>query len=296
MTFKARMKLGIGIASSGRTEQLTKLLDYFYTHCSYLPIIYICTPNKSPKPLHPPDLCVKWLISSQPGLCLQRNIILEAAKTEDFLVFFDDDFLPRDDYLENLREFVSQMPSSFSVLTGTVIQDGVTSGGISFEQAIMTLQKSYARHFSSTPTHVFNGYGCNMVLNMNHVRKYGVRFDLNLPQYGWLEDVEFSLQMKRFGQVVKLGNTIGVHLGSPAGRQGARRLGYSQIANPYYICKKHKLGKIIFLNYFIFRFLKNLFGALRGNQVRRDRCHGNVEALLHLWRGNIDPQWISEIS
>lgn len=289
------MKISIGIASSGRTEQLTKLLKYFYTNYSTLPHIYICTPNQSPAPLHTTDMCVTWLKSPQLGSCIQRNLILEAAKTEDFLVFFDDDFLPREDYLENLRDFVSGMTSPVSILTGTVIQDGVTYGGISFEEGIRTLKGSYAGHFSSTPTQVFNGYGCNMAVNMNLVRMHGVRFDLNLPQYGWLEDVDFSLQMKCFGQVLKLGNTIGVHLGSPAGRQGARRLGYSQIANPYYICKKHKLGNTIFLNWSMFRFFKNLFGALKGDQLRRARCRGNLEAILHLWRGKMDPRWISKI-
>jgi len=289
------MKIAIGITTSGRRETLAKLITYLSSLHVELPNIFICTPPKEDPAKPSTSLKMHWLTSAVKGTCPQRNTIINAAHAEDFLFFMDDDFLIREDYLKQLELFLRNLPSRPAVITGTVIADGVTKGGISFEKGICLLKEAGSKQFPPSVSPAFNGYGCNMAVNLSLVRKHGIRFDENLPMYGWLEDVEISLQLKRFGEVLKLGDCIGVHLGSPEGRQGARRLGYSQVANPHYICQKHRLGSSAFIDYFIFRMLKNLTGAVLANPIRRDRLSGNVLALQHWAKGRLDPRFILQM-
>jgi len=290
------VKIAIGIASAGRPKPLSLLLEYLGSLNVEIPEIFICTPNKDQEVTRPPELRVTWLTTARGGLCLQRNILLQAAKGMDFLVYFDDDFLPRGDYFINLTSRLAINGSSIAALTGLVIGDGVTCGGISFLDGLKQLECSSSFTFQPNLTPVFNCYGCNMVVNLKTIREHSLRFDENLPMYGWLEDVEFSLQLRAFGALVLAGNCVGVHLGSPEGRQGARCLGYSQVANPYYICRKHHLSSANFLHYFLFRLLKNTAGALGDNPVRRARLAGNLLALRHLVQGTLDPRYISQMA
>ncbi|WP_283180095.1 hypothetical protein [Gemmobacter sp. 24YEA27] len=48
---------------------------------------------------------------------------------------------------------------------------------------------------------VYNGYGCNMAIRMAPVAAHGLRFDTRLPLYGWLEDVDFSRQLRPHGAI-----------------------------------------------------------------------------------------------
>ena len=72
----------------------------------------------------------------------------------------------------------------------------------------------------------------------------GVRFDENLPLYGWAEDVDFCRQLATYGRIVENARTTGVHLGSNSGRTSGVCFGYSQIANPLYLWRKGTLPPI----------------------------------------------------
>jgi len=287
------MKIAIGIATSGRQETLARLFTYLSSLNVELPNIFVCSPPKEDPVKTSTSLKLHWLTSVFKGTCCQRNTLIDAAHDVDFLFFMDDDFLIRGDYLKNLDLFLRNCPARPAVITGTVISDGVTKGGLSFEQGICLLKNASYKEFPPSVSPAFNGYGCNMAVNMNLVRKHGIRFDESLAMYGWMEDVEFSLQMKRFGEISKLGDCIGVHLGSPEGRLAARRLGYSQVANPYYICQKHSLGRATFVRYFVFRTLKNFwYSFFYFNPIRYRRLQGNFLALIHLVTGKIDPRFV----
>ena len=41
----------------------------------------------------------------------------------------------------------------------------------------------------------------------------GMRFDENLPLYGWQEDIDFTRRLGRHGRQVSTGAVTGVHLG-----------------------------------------------------------------------------------
>jgi hypothetical protein len=87
----------------------------------------------------------------------------------------------------------------------------------------------------------YKGYGCNMAPRLVPLHRHSLRFDEDLPLYGWLDDVDLCRRLSAYGRIVKNWNMIGVHLGTKRGRTAGIRLGYSQIANPIYLRRKGTL-------------------------------------------------------
>ena len=90
---------------------------------------------------------------------------------------------------------------------------------------------------SITPTDAIWWSACRPFSSMR------LAFDEQLPLYGWLEDVDFSRSIARYGRSVRVEGARGVHLGVKSGRQPGLRLGYSQVANPAYLIRKGTMSK-----------------------------------------------------
>jgi hypothetical protein len=118
-----------------------------------------------------------------------------------------------------------------------------------------------------------------------------------LPLYGWLEDVDFSRQLARFGRVVSTDATRGVHLGVKQGRQRGVKLGYSQVANPLYLIGKGTMSPRRALTLIARNLAANTVRSLRAEPWvdRRGRLIGNVRAMLDLVTGRLDPRRIQAL-
>ncbi|WP_367715613.1 hypothetical protein AB2N04_16470 [Nitratireductor sp. GISD-1A_MAKvit] len=131
-----------------------------------------------------------------------------------------------------------------------------------------------------------------MAVRMSTVRGYGLRFDENLPLYGWLEDVDFSRQIARHGRIVRSPRLHGVHLGTKTGRTSGVRLGYSQIANPFYLMRKRTMSPGQAAPQIARNLAANALRALYPEPWvdRRGRLVGNIRAVGDLMRGRLAPQ------
>jgi GT2 family glycosyltransferase len=213
------------------------------------------------------------------GLTAQRNAILRASKA-DIIAFFDDDFLPSPDFIEESIRLFSENPD-IVVATGTVIADGARTGGLEYEDGLRLLADAGA-NIGGEPTATYGAYGCNMVVRMDAVRRSGITFDENLPLYGWQEDIDFSRQLAPLGKIVRSPRLRGVHLGTKrSGRSPGKQLGYSQIANPYYLVQKGTMS-----TWFAWRLIRNNVGGniarfLKPEPTvdRRGRLLGNALAI-----------------
>ena len=109
--------------------------------------------------------------------------------------------------------------------------------------------------------------------------------------YGWLEDVDFSRQLARFGRVVVAEATRGVHLGVKLGRQPGVKLGYSQVANPLYLIGKGTMSRRKGLVLMSRNLIANIVRSLRAEAWvdRRGRLTGNARAVLDLIARRLDP-------
>lgn len=227
------------------------------------------------------------------GSSAQRNAIIAAANDADAIVFFDDDFYPCEDYLEEAGRLLEN--PEIVVARGRLLADGVGGPGIGHEEALTLIEnRKPLPEEDAAISDTYGGYGCNMIVRMVPVKKHGIRFDENLPLYGWQEDIDFSRALAPYGRVVISSRLAGVHLGSKRGRTSGKRFGYSQIANPIYLCRKGTMSPEYARRIMTKNILANIIRSLKPEPWidRRGRLKGNIRALGDLVRGRIDPRAI----
>lgn len=224
------------------------------------------------------------------GSAAQRNACLDQVTTR-YILFLDDDVELAANYLESMQVLLDQHPET-ALADGAMAADGAhTDGGFTHDQgrSILSSYKPDGR-VDSAPS----ATGCCFVRTET---AKAVRFDERLPLYGWLEDLDFSTRAKRFGAIVRNSGTALVHLGVPSGRTSGVRLGYSQVANPFYLWRKSGepgLGRV--LTHFWGRLvISNLLHTVlrrKGREDRPGRLRGNLLAFGDLLRGRVDPERI----
>ncbi|MGE5787962.1 MAG: hypothetical protein ACM3ZE_25435, partial [Myxococcales bacterium] len=222
---------------------------------------------------------------------------IRGARSEDLLVFFDDDFYPTTDYIDEATSLFMRQPDVV-VATNHPKLDGASGRGISHDEAmraVSEMEQTPLPPEQLTPTYA--GYGCNMVVRLKAVRDHQVWFDENLPLYSWLEDVDFSRRLAKHGRVVRSNRLRGVHLGTKLGRTSGVRFGYSQIANPMYMLRKGSMDLRYALQQMGRNVAMNTLLALWPEPWvdRAGRFRGNALALKHLLRGKLHPLNIEEL-
>lgn len=235
------------------------------------------------------------VVQSEIGLTRQRNRTLEMLEPDDILLFLDDDFVMARDYLECLERLFREQPD-IVLATGTVLADGIHGPGLSHDQARKLLGSLAQPTCSGDMATVYNGYGCNMAIRARPVVEHHLRFDPNLPFYGWLEDVDFSRQLSAYGRIVRAGTLRGIHLGTKTGRSGGLRLGYSQIANPLYLRSKRTMRGTRAFAIMARNVISNLVLSLYPEPEvdRRGRLRGNLRAMRDIVTGRLRPDRVSE--
>lgn len=290
-------RLVVGVATRGRPAVLAETLAGLRRQT--LPPLAVLVAYAQPEDVEETPLLfpeVTFLLSES-GLTRQRNTILQALPPAEVLLFFDDDFFLRPDYLLRMQEVFAAHPAVV-VATGHLIADGINGPGLTTAEAQRVLTRFDRVPASSpAPFPVFNAYGCNMALRLAPVQAHHLRFNEDLPLYGWYEDVEFSRQMAQFGEVVKVPTAFGVHLGVKGGRQSGVRLGYSQVANPVYLARQQSVPWRYALASMGSRSAKNLVRSLWPEPFvdRRGRLRGNLQAWKDLVKGTIHPQRAAQL-
>lgn len=291
---QARPRIFVIVATTGRAETLALTIDRLADQ-TRLPdgILISATEARDIRGIDKVRIVPEILLTEK-GLCRQRNAALDmVAFRADIIVFFDDDFVPARDYLEQAERVMVECKDVVGV-TGDLVDDGIRSEPIPFAQAVGRLDRLGER-----PKTVWRQrqalYGCNMVMSVPAIK--GLRFDEALPLYGWQEDIDFTYQLGQRGRLVSGPGVTGIHLGARGGRSSGRRLGYSQVANLVHLWRKGtmqpRLGQRL------------LFQNLASNAVRsiwperhidrRGRLVGNLLALADLACGRIDPRRIERL-
>ena len=287
------MKLVVIIPTLGRGAQVARLLEHLESQHRPPDEVILSAPDESHvEPCEGQRFKVSCVFGRR-GLAAQRNNALAAAIGRfDIITFFDDDFVPADDYLEHVAKAFEEH-DEWAVVMGRVVKDGATNAGLHWHEALLALHRS---KMQSPPEprvvlHV-GAYGCNMSLRADAIGD--LRFDERLVLYGWQEDIDFTSQMRAKGLVVGLSWIRGVHLGLKAGRVSGRRFGYSQVANPVYLIRKGSVPATFALPLMGRNILANVVKCLRPEPYvdRRGRLSGNLLALYHLMRGRIEPEFI----
>ncbi|MFI4928836.1 MAG: glycosyltransferase family 2 protein [Burkholderiales bacterium] len=292
------LRVAIGIATSGRRAQMPLTLAQLARQDTQPQRIIVCPAGAEDydPATAPPVACPIDVLPGPRGLTLQRNRILESCADIDVLVFLDDDFYPAPDYVRQVDALFTTQPD-IVIATNHPLCDGATGPGISHQLAIQILAQSQRsqRPLAIKPT--YGGYGCNMALRIAPALAHGVRFDANLPLYGWLEDIDFSRRMAGHGRIVNCSSLLGVHLAIKHGRTSGLRVGYSQVANPLYLLRKGSLSATYSLRHVSRNVAKNLLRVAHPEPWvdRRGRLRGNLIAFGDLLLGRLDPRRIQHL-
>ncbi|GLS31371.1 Glycosyltransferase, GT2 family [Mesorhizobium albiziae] len=286
-----RPRIAVGIATTGRADTLCKTLNLLSDQLRFPDAVFISAPTAADVKGVAACFPTSTITLGHRGLTRQRNVILEmACEKTDLLVFIDDDFLPGRAYLQETLAAFADHPDAV-MTTGHVVRDGIRGPGLDFDSALAELTRCDQQTCSEEIRDVEDGYGCNMAMRLAVASAHGVRFDEDLPLYGWLEDVDFSHRLAKYGRIVAVPRAKGIHLGIKRGRQSGVRLGYSQIANPYHLARK---GSVSWRRSFYLasrNIAANLFGLIKSEPYidRVGRLTGNVKALADLAKGRISP-------
>ncbi|MGN6095837.1 MAG: glycosyltransferase family 2 protein [Bosea sp. (in: a-proteobacteria)] len=288
------MNIVVGIATSGRREVLRDTLAQIDRQQRRPDRILICPAAGDDVDWdHAAGLAVPAeRVTGPKGLTAQRNAILDAAGKPDLIVFLDDDYLPAVHFLAETERLFRENPDVVAA-TGHLLADGIRGPGIGLPEAQALLSADRAPEQSGVMP-IDNLYGCNMVARFAVMMRAGVRFDENLPLYGWHEDIDFSGQLRSHGRIVFTDALRGVHRGVKRGRTSGVQFGYSQIANTVHVVRKGTMRWPRALRFGIGNPVANALGCLRPQGIvdRRGRLKGNLLALWDLLRGRLDPQRI----
>jgi hypothetical protein len=146
-------------------------------------------------------------------------------------------------------------------------------------------------------------YGCNMFVRRSVLQTE--RFDERLPLESWLEDYDFSVRCRRHGRVVWNLGTCAAHIGvRRVARERGFIVGYSQIANSYYLWRKGTIPSVgrLLRDFWLPSLRVSLQGTVRpkapwtGFCDYRGRLRGNVRALLDAVSLRLRPERILELA
>lgn len=290
------MRLAVVIATTGRPHEASQAALELLRQTRLPDRVILATASPSDVDLHAISEIghAVEIVMGRKGLTLQRNTALELLVNEHIVLFLDDDFVMADDWIEQAVSLFQQN-ANIMIATGRVLADGIGGAGLTREGARAAIDADTSR--DSTIVDVNNGYGCNMAVRLAPVQRDRIRFDSNLPAYGWLEDVDFSRRLAVYGRCVRVAALRGVHLGVKGGRSSGLCLGYSQIANPIYLMKRSTMRPSHALKMISRNMAANIARSLRPEPWvdRRGRLRGNMVAVFDLLKGQLHPQRITTL-
>ena len=297
MSLKDPFRVAIAVATTGRPDVIRVMARYFVGQSTPAAVVIVSAAT-------PAD--VEGLAQAYPqieivfgpkGSSHQRNTAMRALKDRcDAVAFFDDDLLPSRFFVERTAAFLQANPA-VAGFSGVLVADGISRGGVSMEEAIALVEAAdRALPPLDSPIETINNmYGCNMVARMPAALEVG--FDERLPLYAWQEDRDFSVRLRPHGRIVSTPALTGVHLGTRSGRSPGVRLGYSQIANPYYLARKGTFAPHDALQLAGRNLAANLAKALFPEPWidRKGRLKGNMMALRDMATGRIAPERVLDL-
>ena len=282
------MRVAVVLASINRPDDLEHILDHLgrQTLAPSLIVLSLEKLEDAPKSL-PSNVEV---VFGKAGLCAQRNRGLSLISGRaDAVVFYDDDYVPSKFSIAGVASILTRNTEVVGA-TGLVLADGVTSGGIAYENARQIVEAYDAGERRDLGlVDCTTAYGCNMAFRLAAIE--GLRFDENLPLYGWQEDVDFAGQIRRRGRMVRSNLFAGVHCGVTRARMPGKRLGFSQIVNPVYLWKKGSMQPSHAMKQMARNVMANHGRAFHpeAHIDRRGRLIGNWLGIFHILSGRSNP-------
>jgi GT2 family glycosyltransferase len=294
------LRTAVIIATRGRPQEVSNLLNTLalQTHLPDVIVVSACDRNDIEESIVGAKNVE--VLFGPPGLPAQRNRALSLVRGKyDIIMFFDDDFIPSRFWIEHLQSLFATQ-SDLVCVTGHVLIDGITVGALEWSngQAVVNSADSSRKMLALKDCNMRDDplpYGCNMAFRAKSIEH--LTFDERLVQYGWLEDRDFAFRVGTEGRMIWTDALWGVHLGIKRGRDSGRRIGYSQVVNPWYLMIKGSIRPS--------DACRLIFRGLAGNAMPRfaksshidrwGRLQGNVIGIKDIMVGRWGPERVAEL-
>lgn len=232
------------------------------------------------------------IIDSEPSTCIQRNIGFNFIKNEEYIMFLDDDnifysdaFYNMQKFLKNNEEFVGvafnqiydYKENFFEKIKKNVILNKL--GIYSSEKGGLTKSGWQSKFINFDKDTIVQWLPTRAVIYKSSAVK-NIRFDDNLGVYGYLEDLDFSLELKKRGNLMVCSQAKYTHDQTVA-RPGFE-FGKKEIKNRYYIVKKHNLSKSLFFLTALARAILTFKDAITGDLNSLKRLFGNIIGIISI--------------
>jgi len=239
------------------------------------------------------------VVNSEPSTCIQRNVGFNFIKKSKYIMFLDDDnifysdaFYKMQDFLNNNKDFVGvafnqiykERKNIFDCLKKNYITNKI--GIYSLDNGEFSGSGWQSRFVNFENNKIVQWLPTRAVIYRSSEIKNS-RFDKKLGVYGYLEDLDFSLQLKKRGKLMVCNDAKYKHDQS-INRPGFQ-FGKKELRNRYYIVKKHKLNKVLFFLTTFLRMLLTFKEGILGNLNSFKRLAGNLVALVTI--NNLDENY-----
>lgn len=186
---------------------------------------------------------------TQPGLTRQRNVAISEINPEmEFAMFIDDDVELQQDYVEKVIETFERFPEALGVGAAILNQTKITRKldlvlGLDARDGGRVLSNGFntMRVLAEEEGPVEWLSGCSMSFRTSVFKSCG--FDETRQGNSLGEDVDFSMRVRQFGDLIWTNRTGLIHHVSPINRDSARRLG-KQLIRHYLLLAEDQLGLV----------------------------------------------------
>jgi GT2 family glycosyltransferase len=256
------MFISVIVATKDRYDDLKNLLNSIIEQTLLPNELLIVDSGASSHGYQLEGINVKYIPTARQGLTVQRNIgIKNLNESTDVIFFFDDDLILDRNYIQMLVHiFDEDVECLIGGLNGYTLQDG------------KRMNKKNDKYELVAESSL---YGCNMAYRAEAIKN--IWFDEKLALYGWMEDWDFSVRVGKNYKLFRCSQAYCYHMQSPSGRIDGKKLGYMQIANRYYLRKKHGLYTIRDILLFAKHLASNLLRSYKRSYF--DRFCGNLTAI-----------------
>lgn len=289
----AQIRVAVIIATKARPHALSELLRLLECQTQPPAVVVISATGAADVELPMATTLNIECVYGPPGSAAQRNKGLELINGRaDAVVFFDDDFAPAANWLEECARLFVLEPH-IAGANGIIVRDGAKGEPVSWQEARLLIVRK--GHDPRIVSRIPDLYGCNMAFRMSAIAD--LRFDERLVLYGWLEDKDFSRQAAKNGDLVQCNSLVGVHLGLQAGRVSGKRYGYSQVVNAWYLYRKGTMPLREASVHILKALAANAAKAAgkQGHIDRRGRLRGNLIGVAHLLSGSYRPERVAQL-
>ena len=291
----------IVIPTRNRIKELTNTLNFLESNKFFFKKIVIVDSSDSEikkqikKNVRKYSVNIK-VVDSEASTCIQRNVGFSFIENHKYIMFLDDDNIFFADAFYKMQNFLNKNKDFFGVAFNQVykerenILDSFKKNYITNKLGIYNLDNGgfassgwQSRFINFKNDKIVQWLPTRAVIYKSIAIK-NIRFDKKLGVYGYLEDLDFSLQLKKKGNLMVCSDAKYTHDQSIT-RPGFQ-FGKKELRNRYYIVKKHKLNIILFFFTTFLRMLLTFKEGVLGNLNSFKRLAGNLVALITI--NNLD--------